>query len=55
MQTRAESSIVKPKKTLSLVSSITKVEPRSFSTTSKHAKWVDAMKEECRALVANDT
>jgi len=47
--------ITKPRALLSLVSSITEVERSSFSKASQHSKWIDAMTEECRALLANNT
>ena len=55
MQARAKSSIVKPKTLLSLVSLITKVEPFFITKASKHCKWGEAMIEEYRSLLTNDT
>jgi len=55
MQTRAKFGIVKSKTFLPLMSLIAKVEPTSFSKASEHPRWIDAMTEEYRALIANNT
>jgi len=46
---------MKPKIVLSLASFVIDVEPNSFPKASEHSNWVDAMSEEYRALIANNT
>jgi hypothetical protein len=55
MLTRAKAGIVKPKRILSLSTSVAEVEPTSFSQENKSTKWKEAMAEEYNALLANDT
>jgi hypothetical protein len=67
MQTRSKNNIFKPKalpdgliryplpKALTATTSSTDVEPTSYTTSSKHPAWGDAMNLEFDALLRNDT